>query len=108
MGILVKFIVKKCFFSTYRCLIDESSIKVGSLNSFGDYINIELSFKENLDTEIFVKYGLSKNYYEIQAADFICNAFWTKENYPQTDYFSPLIIPKLEGRLIFPICNFGK
>ena len=108
LGILTTYIRNGLHIPEMRFLIDESSIKVGSLNSFEDYIAIKLNFEEGLQTKIDVKYGLSHNHYEIQASDFICNALWGRENYPNEDNYSGLIWGRVASRLIFPRNVFGR
>lgn len=108
LGIMCCFIAKHQSSQRYDCLIDERNISVGSLNSFEDYINIKTTFEDKIKTTFEIKYGDSKKYYELQVADFICNAFWTKENYPLTDHFSSILNPNLKKRLKFPLSKHGK
>ncbi|MFZ5641777.1 MAG: DUF3800 domain-containing protein [Bacillota bacterium] len=107
LGILTTYIRNGNHLPAMKFLIDDRNVKVGSLNSFEDYIFIKLNFDESLSTEISVKYGLSHNYYEIQVADFICNAMWGRENYRAYDNHSNLIWGRVSSRLIFPRSVFG-
>lgn len=107
LGLLAKYIRNGNNYTVFNFSIDNRSIKVASLNSFQDYIFIELNFKLNKETHVSVKYRDSEHFYEIQAADFICNALWTRENYRETDNFSDIIWHKTT-RLKFPIDSFGK
>lgn len=75
--------------------IDRRTIKVGSLNSFEDYITIHLVFEKSLhNLKIFVKYPESHTDYGIQAADFCANAinqFHLSGNHDLIDSIQPSI-----------------
>lgn len=89
LGLLVAYTLRQLTTkpSISHYLIDERSIQTGSLNSFQDYMNIKLNYVQKITIDFQVSYGLSHNYPEIQASDFICNAIWIKENYPKTIIF---------------------
>ncbi len=107
MGILVENVVKNNSYDEYNCLIDERSIRVGYLNSFEDYINIKLNYELNFNIQVNVSYGLSHNYFELQAADFICNTFGKVENHPNQYHYWSIFDQTRVTRLIFPIDSFG-
>jgi len=108
LGILATYLRNGINMPVMNFILDQRSIKVGSLNSFEDYLSIKLNYEECLPTDVSVDYRLSHNYPELQAADFICNALWGRENYPQTDCFSTSIWSKVSCRLTFPKSMFGK
>ncbi|NPV74571.1 MAG: DUF3800 domain-containing protein, partial [Pelotomaculum sp.] len=108
LGLVARYIRSTNNFTELNFTIDNKSLKVGSLNSFEDYIAIKLNFGLRKQTYVSVKYLDSQHFFEIQAADFICNALWGRENYPNTDLYSPFIWRLVKKRLKFPITGFGK
>lgn len=87
--------------------LDKRSIKVGSINSFADYIKIELNYKLGLNVQVEVNYYESQNSYSIQAADFVANAINAKYEY-NLNYFYDLLKPKIVQSELFPRKFFGK
>ena len=57
-------------------ILDNKSIKVKSLNSFEDYINLHINYELRLNSKINVEYRDSKagDAFNIQAVDYIANA----------------------------------
>lgn len=55
--------------------LDNKTIKVGSINTLEEYLQGEFFFEDNINIEK-VNYLESKNNFEIQLADFICNYYW--------------------------------
>lgn len=86
--------------------LDQRSIKVNSLNTFAEYIKLELNFKKELDINIDVKYYESQNNYAIQAADFVANAIYAKYE-KNEDYFYNIIKHKITSIEHFPRRFFG-
>ncbi|MCP1185105.1 DUF3800 domain-containing protein [Paenibacillus sp. 1781tsa1] len=86
--------------------LDQRSIKVNSLNSFSEYIKLELIYKKDLNINIDVKYYESQNSYAIQAADFVANAIYSKYE-KNEDYFYNIIKPKITNIELFPRGSFG-
>lgn len=87
--------------------LDKRSVKVGSINSFSDYIKIELNYKLGLNIAVEVNYFESQNSYSIQAADFVANAINSKYEY-NLNYFYDILKPKIVHNELFPRKLFGK
>jgi hypothetical protein len=86
--------------------LDKRSVKVGSINSFADYIRIELNYRLGLNIEVEVNYFESQNSYAIQAADFVANAINSKYEY-NYNYFYDILRPKIVHSELFPRRLFG-
>lgn len=86
--------------------IDKRTIKVGSTNSFTDYIKILINYDLNLPIPIEVNYYESHNSVQIQAADFVANAINAKYEYNH-DYYYNLIKKKITHSEQFPYRLFG-
>ncbi len=71
--------------------IDKRSIKVSSLNSLEDYLKIHYEYEKDFDINLKIEYLDSHDNYNIQIADLICNTFWVKYSYPETDKVSEKI-----------------
>ena len=63
--------------------IDQRNTKPDAINSFEDYINIELTIKEKLVNEIKVQYFESNNNILIQVADFFSNLYFSFCHHPR-------------------------
>lgn len=85
---------------------DKRTIKVGSTNSFTDYIKILVNYELGLQIPIEVKYIESHNSVAIQAADFVANAINTKYEYGY-DLFYNLLEEKIVHKEHFPYKYFG-
>lgn len=86
--------------------IDKRSIKVGSTNSFEDYIKIQLNYELKLNIDIKVHYIESQNSLSIQAADFVSNAIYAKYEY-NNNYYYDILKPKIQNFEKFPYANIG-
>lgn len=86
--------------------LDKRTIKVGSTNSFADYIKIAVNFDNDLDLPIDVNYIESQNSVLIQAADFIANAINAKYEYKK-DYYYNLLKHRIVHDERFPRVLFG-
>ncbi|WP_308722521.1 DUF3800 domain-containing protein [Paenibacillus polysaccharolyticus] len=86
--------------------LDKRSIKVGSENSFEDYIKIKVNYECGFPVKIKVNYIESQNSVLIQAADFVANAINTNYEYGY-DYYYNLIKPRIEHAVRFPYQHFG-
>lgn len=89
--------------------LDNRSIKVQSINSFKDYIGIHINMELKLNCKLDVKYleSNSKEAYNIQAADFIANAIYSKYEYNNCYYYD-LIKYKIKEEQLFPFKYFGQ
>lgn len=90
-------------------ILDNKTIKVQSINSFEDYIKIQMNYVNRLNSQINVKYmdSSSKNAYNIQAVDYIANAVFAKYQYGYTKYYK-FFEEKVVVRELFPKRHFGK
>lgn len=95
----------ECFFIG----LDNKSIRVGSLNSFEDYINIHFNYEKCINTKIKVMYidSDSNHGYSIQAADYAANSIWAKYEYNDEFLYNQLG-SRMYKRLRFPLDLFGK
>lgn len=87
--------------------LDNRSIKVGSENTFEDYIKSKIWIESDRpDVDVRVHYVNSEHSYEIQAADFVANilnGFYENSE----DNLVKYIRPSLEIRQRFPYQRFG-
>lgn len=90
----------------YNFIVDQRSIRTGSQHSLEDYLLINLNLQQGLPTTVKVMYAQSEHRAEVRAADFIANAFWTRENYPRTDNYSILLPETKIRRYIAPDRRF--
>lgn len=72
--------------------IDNKTIKVGSENSFEEYIKIHLLFERVLNLNISVKYidSNSKYGFIIQVADFVANSIYSHYEFTNNSYYNIL------------------
>lgn len=89
--------------------LDNRTIKVNSLNSFEDYINIHFNYELCRNNRIGIKYvdSDSSEGYVIQAADYAANSIWAKFEY-NYDLFYNIIDKNISTRVHFPYKVFGK
>ncbi|WP_308780053.1 DUF3800 domain-containing protein [uncultured Clostridium sp.] len=94
--------------NSIKLVLDNKTIKVESLNSFEDYINIHINYELNLNSIIKVEYrdSASKNSELIQLADFIANAIFAKYEYGYNRYFD-IFKDKINKKELFPTWKFG-
>lgn len=78
--------------SKVSLILDNKTIKVKSINSFKDYINIYWNYEKKLNIYIKVEYkdSKAKDAYNIQAADYIANAIFTRYEYNNSYYYNLL------------------
>lgn len=88
---------------------DNKDTKVGSTNSFRDYIKLYLNYERRLGIDLTIEYLDSddKDAYVIQAADYVANAIYAKYEFKEDLYFN-LLIPALHQKQEFPWKKFGK
>lgn len=93
--------------SKVNLILDNKTIKVKSINSFKDYINIYWNYEKKLNINIKVEYkdSKAKDAYNIQAADYIANAIFSRYEYNNGNYYS-LLRSKIDKRERFPISKF--
>lgn len=90
-------------------ILDNKSIKIKSLNSFEDYINIHFNYELRLNCTLNVEYRDSKasNAFNVQAVDYIANAIGAYYEHGVPHYM-PIMSPKIKILEEFPSCKFGK
>jgi hypothetical protein len=68
-------------------ILDQRSIKSGSINSLEDYLNIEFNYHLYIEmhTNFMVNYADSRKSFNIQLADLLCNTVWSEYHYPSLD-----------------------
>lgn len=84
--------------------LDNKTIKVGAINTLEEYLQGEFFFDDNINIEK-VNYLESKNNYEIQLADFICNYYWRSFEYSKENKELNFMDIKI---VYFPYREFGK
>ena len=78
-------------FDELNISIDKRSIKVSSLNSLSDYLEIYYEYEKKFELKLKVEYLDSHDNYNIQIADLLCNTLWVKYSFPETDGVSDKI-----------------
>ena len=86
-------------------LLDNRSIKVGSLNNLEEYLTLQLVEQGSIDKDIKVSYGNSKNYYHLQAVDIFSNGIYARYNYGKNHFYKKFE-SKIEHRVLFPYKHF--
>jgi Protein of unknown function (DUF3800) len=105
---LFSFLVKKTIKSSSEdlCfLLDNHSIKVGSINSLSDYIKIKAYTQFGYKNDLQISYTNSEYSKVIQAADIIANAIWAHYNYNVSHFYNMLTISE---SIKFPCSKFGQ
>lgn len=89
-------------------ILDNKTIKVESINSFKDYINVYLNYELKLNVDLTVAYMDSKDKeaYNIQAADYIANALFAYYEY-NYDIYKLYFDNKIKYKEHFPKRKFG-
>jgi|AKZA01.1.fsa_nt_gi hypothetical protein len=114
---MLKILIDKIIKYDYRnkslhILCDNKTVKVGSINSFTEYIKIHLNYERRLNLDVKVEYrdSNSKDAYVIQAADFIANSIYSLFEYKNdtSKMFRWTIAKKLKTEERFPYQKFGK
>ena len=86
-------------------LLDNHTIKVGSINSLADYIKIKAYTQWGFKYNIHVGFTDSKHSKMIQAADVVANAIYAKYIYGKNHLYNRLTINE---SIRFPFNIFGK
>ncbi|PWW01240.1 uncharacterized protein DUF3800 [Paenibacillus cellulosilyticus] len=107
LSFIIRPVASTAFVRGLQLNLDKRSIKVGSENSFEDYLKIKVRYEDQNLIPITVKYIESQNSVLIQAADFVANAIYSKYEYGN-DYFYDIIDPKIYRLERFPYAQFGK
>ena len=84
---------------------DKRSIKVGSWNTFPDYIKIWLWYEENCFNDFSIRYSESQNCYGIQIVDYIAYAFSRKYEHNSLDDYN---IIKNSGKIADEFLLYNK
>lgn len=89
--------------------LDNRTIKVKSLNSFEDYINIHFNLELCNDNRIGIKYvdSDSKEGFVIQAADYAANSIWAKYEHSYVYYYD-ILDNNISNTNHFPSSKFGR
>lgn len=85
--------------------LDNHTVRVGSINSFCDYIKIKAITEWNFQHEIFIEYVDSKNSKLIQCVDIAANEIWSKYNHGTKHLYGLLPI---KHSIQFPAAKFNK
>jgi hypothetical protein len=90
-------------------ICDNHTTKVGSVNSFKEYIKIFLLFEKEYDIELNIEYIDSddRNAYPVQAADYVANILYGLYEY-NDDVYSKILKGTINHSLEFPPKLFGK
>lgn len=74
-------------YNNINIILDQRSIKSGSINSLEDYLNIEFNYHLYIDMKInfTVTYQDSRKNFNIQFADLISNSIWSYYNFPDSN-----------------------
>lgn len=86
-------------------LLDNHSTRVGSINSFSDYIKIKAFTEWNFQNNLSVSYVDSRNSKIIQCVDVAANAIWARYNYNTAHLYGMLPI---KHSIKFPAAKFGQ
>jgi len=86
-------------------LLDNHSIKVGSINSLSDYIKIKAYTQFDYQHDLQIAYTNSEYSKVIQAVDIIANAIWAHYNYGSSHFYNMLTISE---SIQFPQSKFGQ
>ena len=87
-------------------ILDNHTIKVGSVNSLKDYIKIKAYTEWGFQKEITFEHMNSENSKNIQAIDIVCNIIWQKYNYG-VDHLYNLMAKHRLHQIKFPFSKFG-
>ncbi len=90
-----------------QILLDNHTIKAGSLNSLRDYIVTEARAKWNFEYEIDLNLIDSKQCKCIQLIDVVSNAIYAKYNYGKRHLYD-LSAPNYRFKIKFPFQKFGQ
>jgi hypothetical protein len=85
-------------------LIDEHTIKVGSINSLKDYLRIKAYTEWGFTNELNISFTDSKNSKLIQVADLAANAIYARYNYNKKHLYKML---NIDQGIKFPYNRFG-
>jgi len=107
---LFKFLVKNAIKKAnenVNILVDEHTLKVGSINSLKDYIKIEALTEWGFEHQVNICFSDSRASKMIQAADLVANAIYAKYNYKK-DHLYNMFKPNIAESIKFPYKKFGK
>jgi hypothetical protein len=85
-------------------LLDNHSVKVGSIHSLADYIKIKAYTQFGYQHNLHIAYTNSEHSKVVQAADVIANAIWAHYNYGTSHFYNMLTI---DESIHFPQSKFG-
>lgn len=85
-------------------LIDEHTIKVGSINSLKDYLRIKAYTEWGFENELNISFTDSKNSKLVQTADLAANTIYARYNYNKKHLYSMLNISE---SIRFPYKKFS-
>lgn len=90
-------------------ILDNKSIKVKSLNSFEDYINLHINYELRLKSDIRVEYKDSKagDAFNVQAVDYVANTIASSYEH-DIKHYTPIMKDKINVIEKFPHYKFGK
>lgn len=90
-------------------ICDNHTTKVGSVNTFEEYIKLYLLYEKEYDIDLNIIYMDSDDghAYPIQAADYVANALYGLYEYNSKMYYDR-IIKKIKYQIKFPYQTFGK
>lgn len=90
-------------------ICDNHTTKVGSVNSFEEYIKLYLLYEReyNIDLNIIYMDSDDGHAYPVQAADYVANALYGFYEYNSKIYYDR-IIKKIKYKINFPYQTFGK
>ncbi len=94
--------------NTINIICDNHTNKVGSVNSFEEYIKLHLIYEKNYDIQLNVEYMDSddRHAYPVQAADYVANALYGYFEYTDGLYYSQFK-SCIDKKLKFPSKTFS-
>ena len=107
--LIVRLVSKKDNGTKLNIICDNHTTRIGSANTFSEYIKLELLYERGLDIELNIELMDSddKSAYPVQAADYIANFLYGNFEYQHNEYFG-VIAEKLNVSEHFPYKKFGK
>lgn len=105
IGHLLKSIIKSCN-EDIHIILDNHTIKVGSLNSLEDYIKIKAYTEWNFKHTIKVEFMNSEDCKGIQIVDVVANSIFAKFNYNKEHLYN-ISSKHFVHKIYFPYSKFG-
>lgn len=93
--LFLKNLLDKKEISEIEIIIDTRNIKVTSVATLEDYLQLKLVEKGDYNKKISAIYGNSENYTYLQIVDILANALYAKYNYGNKHFFK-----KIKGKLL--------